>query len=250
LNEQIEVRRTAQGKLRIEGILDTDARKAELLAALAPLRDHPAVELRLQTVAEAARQVAPASPKRAATSIVEQTEVTRAALPVEPELRSYFTARGASGPQLEEELRRFSTATLARSLKIKSHATTLRQLSARFSTSELQSLDSQARTAWLDLLRGHARSLAAEAGQLRAALAPVFAGSGGDSAESVVAQNEEDLRRACARLAELGAKTDRAIRAAFTLSPDLSTALAIRGAAFGADLHRLQHLAEAVAQYP
>ncbi len=46
LHEQIEVKRTPQNKLRVEGIIETDARKAELLFALAAVRGHPAVESR------------------------------------------------------------------------------------------------------------------------------------------------------------------------------------------------------------
>lgn len=260
LNEQIEVRRTPQGKLRVEGVIETSARKAELLVSLASLRNNPAVEIQLQTVAVAAQSQQAArqnSRQTPAATLIEQTEITAATLPVEAELRRYFSARGLSGDRLEEEMRRFASATLARSLKLKSHATTLRQLAARFSPAEVQALDAEARRRRLELLGGHACALAGEAGQLRAKLAPVFAAAfstdGGDGAETVYPGDEESLRRACNRLAELGATADRATRAAFTLSTshsgDASPAAALRAASFSATLRRIEHLAEAVSAF-
>jgi hypothetical protein len=174
LNEQIEVNRTPNGKLRVEGILETDQRKAELLAALAPVKDHPAVELRLLTVAEAVQRQR-AQPRAATPDpIIEQTEITVTALPVEADLRRHFAARGVVEARMEAAIRGFAATTIANAHRVRSHATTLRRLAGRFSNSELEQLDPQARGRWRDLLRHHARNLLDETLALRAALAPIF----------------------------------------------------------------------------
>jgi len=48
--EQLSVTHTPQGTLRVEGVVETDKRKKEILAALAPVKSNPAVRVELQTV--------------------------------------------------------------------------------------------------------------------------------------------------------------------------------------------------------
>lgn len=258
LNEQIEVYRTNNGKLRIEGILETDQRKAELLAALAPVKDHPAIEIELKTVAEALRQEGqqPHAQPRAATPdpIVEQTEITVATLPVEADLRRHFAARGVDETRMETAIRGFAATTIANAHRLRSHATTLKRLAARFSGPELEQLDPQSRSHWRDLLRYHARSLLDETLTLRAALSPIFgANSRDEHAVSFDLKNIEGLPHACEQVAALCLATDRAISAAFTLSARSANhtdqaAAALRTADFHARLHRIEHLAAALSR--
>ena len=262
LNEQIEVNRTANGKLRVEGILETDQRKAELFAALAPVKDHPAIEIDLKTVAEAFRQEGQrqrAQPRDAAPDpIVEQTEITAAALPVEADLRRHFAARGVDEARMEAAIRGFAATTIANAYRLRSHATTLKRLAARFSGAELEQLDPQARERWRDLLRHHACSLLDETLALRAALAPIFGANARDeNTMSFDLKNIEGLQRACDQVVALCLETDRAIGAAFTLSARSASttnnadnaAAALRTAAFHTRLHRIEHLAEALSRW-
>ena len=246
-HEQIEVRRTSLGQLRIEGILETDVRKAELLLALASLRDHPAVEIHLRTVAEAAQKIRPSSSSQTPVTI-EREEVTVTKLPVDAELRRHFAARGMAAEKMDDEITRVAAAALQRSRQMARHAGALRQLAQRFSVAQLQTLDAAAREKWLSLLHSHARSLRDETLQLRAALAPVLAGNISSATETSAIQTDEELRRACERLTQLCAESDRVIRAAFTVSADSSPAAVIRAATFFTNLHRIEHLAEAVSE--
>ncbi len=243
-HEQIEVRRTANGKLRIEGILETDARKAELLQALSSLRTNPAVEIQLQTVAEAARKLraSPAAPIVA----IEREEVTVTKLPLDAELRRYFAARGVAVEQVDNEIERLAAATLQRSRQMARHAGALRQLAGRFSVAQLQTLDAAARGAWLSLLQSHARGLRDETLQLRASLASVLPNSSASINENSSINNNEELRRACERVAQLCADSDRIVRAAFTVSANAAPAAAIGTTSFFTNLHRIEHLAEAI----
>lgn len=150
--------------------------------------------------------------------------------------------------KIDEEIRRFAAATLAHSRQAARHAGALKQLAARFSSIELQSLNEQARGQWLGLMRNHARSLHDEMLSLRAALTPIFA-SGNHNADNQTIDGDAELRRACDQLFALCAASDRAIIAAFTLSSDSTPAAAVKTPGFQANLHRIEHLADAVIKH-
>lgn len=252
-HEQIEVRRTSSGKLRIEGILETDARESELRQALSSLRDHPAVELQLQTVAKATQQLRTTTVAPSA-GVLERDEIAAVRLPVDAELRRYFATRGLTDERLEAEIHRFAARTLAQSRQAARHAGALKNLAARFGRDE--SLTATARAKWRALQREHVRALHAEILALRAALAPLFAASpvNGARDDSVPAlASEADLRRATESLAALCAETDRALIAALTLSSaaslEGSPAAALNAPGFWTGLHRGEHLSAAIDQY-
>ena len=50
LGEQVSLTRTAGGALRIEALAENDARKDEILRALSPVRNNPAVKVEVSTV--------------------------------------------------------------------------------------------------------------------------------------------------------------------------------------------------------
>src|SRR5262249_44424498 len=52
--EQISLTHTAEGRLRVQGIVETDKRKKEIVQSLAPLKQNPALQIQVETVAEAA----------------------------------------------------------------------------------------------------------------------------------------------------------------------------------------------------
>jgi hypothetical protein len=249
-HEQIEVRRSPRGKLRIEGLLDTEARKADLLQALSPLRGHPAVEIQLQTVAEAAARDRLHAPRPSArpVAVVERDEITATRLPVDAELRRHFAASGITEERLDEEIRRFAALTLARSRQAARHAGALRSLTARFADGA--ALDSTARTKWRRLLSEHARALRGEIGALGEALTPVFAApSHGAGDEVVTLKSDADLRSAVERIASICAETDRALIVVFSISSDSTPADVIKAPGFWLNLRRGERLAEAINQY-
>jgi DNA-directed RNA polymerase specialized sigma24 family protein len=251
LHEQIEITRSAHGRLRIEGILDTDARKAELLGALAGLKSNPSVEIDLQTVAEAAERQRRQLPRQSSppVAVVERDEIAVTRLPVDAELRRHLNERGVSEDRMEEEIRRFASATIAHSRQAARHAGALRQLSTRFSNSE--SLDPAARTKWRQLLGSHARALHTEILALRASLAPIFTAAASQDEEvgPIALKSDEDLRRAAERIAALCAKSDRELIAAFSLSSDSSPTAAVKTSDFWLNLRRGECLAAVINQY-
>lgn len=78
MGEQLSVTRTAEGKLVVSGLVETEERKAELLRALARVSDNPAVRIEVETVSAAAeRQV----PKKSSNGTVERVEATEGTSP-------------------------------------------------------------------------------------------------------------------------------------------------------------------------
>src|SRR5215470_15480294 len=107
LGEQLSVTHDADGRLRVEGVVDTPARKAEILSALGPVTKNRSVRVVVETVAEAlARQSQRQQQPPAVT--VQGVEVTENKIAVDAELRRYLQSRGLSEGQLDLEMRRFT----------------------------------------------------------------------------------------------------------------------------------------------
>ncbi len=255
LGEQVSVTRTADGKLRVEAILDTDERKAEILRALGPVSNHPLVRLEIRTVAEVIRQQPPSPPSSTSGAVpVEETAAASAAIPVHLELRRYFAGKLAHDPRAakaDEEVRQFATRMLARSNRMLSHAWAMRRLIERFSPETLRGLDAETRTRRLAMIGEHARSLEQETAGLRRELEPIFfptapPDESEERAEGEIT-DEAALARAVTRLFELVSAHDRAIRSAFAISSAESAAPVVKTPRFRRSLRGAERLAARIA---
>ncbi len=261
LGEQVSVTRTSDGKLRVEGLLDTDARKAEILRALNPVGNHPLVRLEIKTVAEALRRQQPLSPSGAVP--VEATDAAGKAIPLHLELRRYFAGqpahdrRAANAPPVanaDEEVRQFATRMLARSNRTLSHAWAMRRLIERFSPETLRGLEAETRAKWLAMIREHAWALEQEITGLRRELEPIFF-TAAPPAEATAEEHAEGeitdeaaLTRAVARLFELTSAHNQAVRLAFAISSaPLSTAPDVKSPQFRRSLRGAERLAAKIA---
>jgi len=245
MGEQVVLTRTREGLLRVEGIVESDQRKRQILQALSPVLNEPAVKIDISTVAEALKS------QRRVTSdpiLVEGATGSTSRIAVDAELRRYFSAAGLTGSQLEERISQFANQTLNRSLKVMQHAWAIKRLAARFSPEQLQGLDPQARAQWLALVRQHAQALARENESLRSELGPVFAMGGSDSGEGIEIKTDADLVRAIERLFEICSANDRVLRQAFAITPDGSKDSTIKAPQFWRSLHSAERIAGAVAR--
>src|SRR5260370_20415098 len=118
MGEQINVTRNTDGQLKIQGVVETDQRKAEILHALAPVVANPAVQVEVKTVAEATKQQREGGTSSGQMN-VQGVEVTHDTIAAEPELRQYFSARGA---RADEEIHRFTRRVLSLSDRQMQHA--------------------------------------------------------------------------------------------------------------------------------
>jgi RNA polymerase sigma factor (sigma-70 family) len=246
LGEQVSVSRTPEGALLVQAIVDSERRKSELQTALAGVRNNPAVRIDIETRAEAvSRQQRSGS--QPGTVTIHEAAPAGNSVPVDADLRRYFSATGLSGEQLEINVNRFSNRTLNRSLQIMQHAWALRRLAGRFSPEELETLEAAARGRWLGMLRGHAQSLHQQTNLLERELGPVFPGmmSGAASAVSEI-KGDRELVQAIERLFALCSANDHAISAAFTISADNSRGAGIRSQNFWRSLKSIESLAGAI----
>jgi len=215
LGEQISVKRSPEGTLQVTGIVETAQRKTEIINALVPITNNPAVRIEIQTVAEAVakqRHTPTPSPSTRAVQIAGNT------MAAEPELRAYFAREGED---TDEAVRRFAGRMVGLSNRGMDHLWAMKRLLNQFSPEELHSLTPEARAKWVGLTRAHARSYQQSTQSLRRELQPIFfpgQSASGVSAEGAGIADANELSRAIDQLFELGSSNDRVIRSAFTSS--------------------------------
>lgn len=238
LGEQVSLTRTAGGALRIEALAENDARKDEILRALSPVRNNPAVKVEVSTVAEALKHQQNGSK----TATVREVEVANNRTPADAELRAYFSAR-LVGEAIDEEINRYTNRVMAHSRQALLHASALKKLVTRFSPEQVRGLAPEAQAKWLAMIREQATGYQREVATLRQELRPIFNGSSAATDEIVT---EANLPQSADRLVELSYANDEAVRAAFTISAEGKSAATIKSAQFWRALSSVEKLAAAI----
>ncbi|HTD85120.1 MAG TPA: hypothetical protein VK850_00960 [Candidatus Binatia bacterium] len=241
LGEQITVKRTAGRPVRVSGIVETVQRKAEILAALNSLAGNPAVQIDIQTVAEAvAKQKSRrlTSP-RAVTS--EGVEIQSTGIAAEPALRAYFERRGAA---TDSAVRQFAVDMVRKSHQAMQHLGALRRLVNQFSAGQLRALTPDARAKWLALVRAQARDYRQESAALLSDLKPIFFPGASDGLPgSLTIRSDEELKQAIQELFAAGAANDQRISSAFTVTSGGAPVPAINTPEFWQAMKRAEALA-------
>ncbi len=244
LGEQVNVVRAPEGQLQIQGIVDTEKRKSEILRALAPLMKNPALAVEVNTAAEALRKT-PAAPVSPDAIKLQQIEPASDKIPVYAELHRYFSRRGAPEAAIEAEIANLADRTLGKSQQILMRAWALKRLAGRFSPDQLRALDRAARAEWRRMIGGHAEALRQRVESLRQELEPIF--SPGQAADERQAEieitGEQSLARAIESLFELCAAQEKAIRPAFAISSSSQTIGGVKTAEFWRSLRTAERLA-------
>ncbi|HEX8920347.1 MAG TPA: RNA polymerase sigma factor [Pyrinomonadaceae bacterium] len=241
LGEQVSVTRTTKGMLRVEALVETEERKREILRALAPIINNPAVQVDVSTVTEAVKRQQEQSKKRDVT--VREVEVTNNRIPADAPLRAYFSARVVGSDAIDEEINRYANRVMGRSRQALMRASALKRLVRRFSPEEIRALSAEARSKWLAMIREHAVAYQREGAALRQELRPIFNVAADAPFESVT---EATLGQAADRLLQLSYANDETVRSAFTISADGRTAEAIKSAQFWRSLIAAEKLAAAI----
>jgi hypothetical protein len=240
-NEQVTLTRSAGGSLRVEGIVETEARKQEFMKGLAPVSNNPAIKIEIRTVAEAMKRPVVLSP-------VTVQEETASTIAVEDELRTYFEKRASAGPT-DEAIRNYSSRVVKRAYDTMFHAIELKRLVNRFANVDMQTVAPDARTKWIRMLHEHAAAFERETAALRLEIQPVFfPGASVPLAESSSINNDADLARAIERLHKLALANNDAVRSALTTSSQ-SSAAAVKSIAFWQALFKAEELAKKIQQY-
>jgi hypothetical protein len=241
ISEQITVARTAGGRLLVDGLVESAARKNQILHALSPVRDDPSVTINIRTIEEAALELARQN-RVANPSAVDRVEVQKGTLPVDSDLRAYF-ARNGRDPG--DEIPRFASRAVNRSQAALFQASALKRLANRFTSGQLKTLDPAARAKWLSMVKGYAAAVRRETSALRSQLEPVF----GEVVSGGVNENlatDEEMIRAAGQLYELAAANDRVVRSAFTLSSGNASVSPVKSQQFRNSLGAAENLAAAI----
>jgi len=247
LGEQISLTRTRGGTLRVEGIVETPERKAEIVRALAPLVKNPAVVVDVSTVAEASKR----SQQTASSSVtVDRVEIAKGAIPLDSELRNYFAAHGVPTDKLDEEIRQFGNRMISRARQAQMHGRVLKSLFERFTPEEVRALDAEARSQRIAMIRAHAEAFRQETAQLRQELEAVFftAKPPERNEDSIAINDEADLQRAIELLFELGASHEDAIYGSFSISSEGAATSVAKTPQFWQSLRSAEKLSAKIAQ--
>jgi hypothetical protein len=246
-SEQVSLARTATGLLRVEGVVDTEQRKDELVRALAPVSNNPAVKIQIGTIAEAQRT-------RSSSGMVtfREAEETANTVAVDNELRDYLSRQDAAiktGNGLDEAVRSFSSRMVNRGYRALFHAIELKLLINRFANVDMRTITPDARAKWLQMVHDHAAALERETAALRQDIQPVFfSGSPAVAAEKIEIAGDVDLTRAVERLHKLVQANNDAVRAAFTISAQSSNT--VKSSQFWRALLSAENLAAHIRKYP
>jgi RNA polymerase sigma factor (sigma-70 family) len=245
--EQVSVKRTPSGLLQVDAIVDSEQRKREILNALAQVRDNPALRTDVQTVDERLAREARARPSTGAMT-VERIEPTTNSIPLDAELRRYFTAKGVAPNQIDDEIRRFCRTALGHSSQVLQHAGALKNLAGRFSAEDLRTLDPQSKSKWLELIHNHAQAVRQNVIALQRELSAALASPAVDSIKESDAAGDAEIVQSVDRLFALCSASDSSVRGALSLSNDASRRTAVKGTQFQRALADIQRLATRLAQ--
>ena len=242
LGEQIGVTRSSDGVIRVEGLVDTQQRKMEILKALAPVTHNPTVKIEVSTFAEAV--ALQARQKRATTSsgtpgVAEQVQTSTDVFPAYADLRQRFS---------DEEARRFATRMVDQSHQAMRHAWALKRLMQQFSAEDLRTLTTESRSKWLNLIRAHSTAFSRDTARLRKELSIVFSDGSTDSSPSVSIANDDDLLRAVERLIEVASANDQVIGGAFSISTESNGTSNFKTAQFFRSLNVAERLAQTISR--
>lgn len=246
LGEQLAATKGADGLLHVAGIVDTPERKTEIMRALQPVINHPAVRIEIQTVAEALAQQQEQRIRSKATPapVTEQkVEINSEVIAAAPELRRHFSS--------DEQLREFSSRMVSQSRNAMRHVYAMKRLLSQFSPDELRTLSPEAKNKWIALIRSHARDYQNDVAALRRELQPVFSPSlPGPGASGPEITDDASLARAMEQLFSLASANDGVVRSAFATSSESSATSAISSPQFWQSLTSAEGLAGKIANHP
>jgi hypothetical protein len=243
LGQEVVVTRVPGGVLKLEAVVDSEQRRREILSALAPVADNLAVQMQIETAAEAQERIAK-QPVASTTGVVTTETVTANTIAVQAEVRRYVLARGFPEHQVDTEVGRIANQVLMRSHRAMLHVWALKSLVARFSSQDLERLDSEARSKWLNMVQAHARHFQREAQGLKRELAAIFnVPDGGGSQGRRENGGNAQLAQTISLLISQASANHEIVQSAFTVSSSGHSLSVITTAQFWQSLDRANQLA-------
>jgi len=240
LGGEITVSMGSDGRLHVEGIVQNEVRKREILTALKPVRSNPAIQIDILSYSQALRRtVATAHGVTSGTSGVPGGNSNLSAL---ADISEFLASQ--SPPPPESELRgrvmRFSAEISANSSNAARHAWVLKHLAEMASPGSGENLSAEARRRYLSMAAEHAREVEQSTRRLKLELDPIFFAGLPPPGES---PPPPELSPAIDRLLDAALRNDKAIQSAFGISMGVESPVSIRTAEFRESVLETEELA-------
>jgi hypothetical protein len=243
LGQQITVVIGADHKLHVEGVVETEGRKTEILNALAPVRSNPAVSVKVMSYADVLRRAHRSPPHANAGPGTLPAE--GAAVPAEAQLGEYLASQAAPGQQfdLRQQVQQFSEEVVGDSNEAMRHAWVLKWLADVLPSAEIEGLSEAARRQYFSMLAEHAQQVGQHTRKLRLRLEPVFFPGEASSGRPIAVGNPATPAQAVDRLFNAVLRTDKTIQSAFSVTFGRNSSASIKTPEFHASLIEAEELA-------
>jgi hypothetical protein len=218
LGQEVTVKLGTDRKLHIEGVVETESRKAQIIKALIPVRHNPIAEINLITVAEAMQRQR-VKPSAAATTVVQ---AKRTSIPLFAELSQHFSDETPtdSSVDVHAKIQRLSEQVLEDSGEAMRHAWVLKRLENTLTPTEVGNLSEATHKEYLCMVATHAQEVGARNAKLRLELGSILFPNG-DSfgrAEDRSSPDPADLTLAMQQLFEAVFRNDVAIQSSLSVT--------------------------------
>jgi DNA-directed RNA polymerase specialized sigma24 family protein len=227
VERSVDLVRTPEGGIALDGVLSTADEKASVTRVFAPLRVGGQLTLALHSAEESSSP----RPSRIPVKIesLEAVPVNNQRILFDPELRAGLIAKGTPTQEVDAEIHRIANEVLTRAAQLHRDAWNIHQVAANdFSQSELRSMQPEDKMLWLTLLGKQLTSYGQHLDSLTETIQPLI------SAEierplppkktPVALNNVNELGKATKVLNSDSERLDRLLTAGLTLSPSLNSA--------------------------
>lgn len=242
LQQQVAVKRGHSGAILVEGVVDSQERKAQVIGSLGDMAKNPAVKVSLLTAAEADRRQLQGPPPQLQ---LQSTEALETHIAAAADLREYLRRiRHLSGEQLEREETGFADEILTHATRAQLNTQVLRQITGAVSDADLSSLPASARKQWEQMIQSHAATVQTELAKVREQLTDVL----GERSVPPIPAPDLSVSASVVRLSDLVGIADRGVWQSFSSSTGATDAPAVAGAPFWQALNEAESVASSIVE--
>ena len=240
LGGEITVTLATDQRLHVQGIVQNEARKQEILTALKPVRSNPAVQIDILSYSQALRRAV--NPGHSIAAETSQVSGGNSNLSAQADISEFLASQLPPPPEAElrERVTRLSAEISANSSNAARHAWVLKHLVEMASSSNGENLSAEARRQYLSMVAVHAREVEQSTRRLQLELDPIFfagAPPPGKSTLPTVLSTSIDWAL------EAALRNDKAIQSAFGISMGVESPVSIRTAEFRESVMETEELA-------
>lgn len=241
--DQISVNRTPDGKLEINGVVDSTKRKNEILDSLAPVKNSPFLRIKVQTAEEAVKNQKQSKITSLPTTMESVTVETEDSIAANSELKEFYLRRGLTGEKLNNSIRQFSDNVLNKSREIRRHSLAIKQIAGQFTPDVLAKMDEPTRARWKKIIAGHAQTAIRQTEALQGELKQIFPNIQSGGSQDGANLSDAEIINAANKLFNAANRVDGAVRESFSLSNSKTTSAAIKSPRFNSLLSEIFILA-------